>query len=234
MKRYSIVFIIVTMLFGCNSSQKINGLDKKEKQEGWQILFDGKTTSGWHKYGGGQAGESWKVNDGILSIDPSIKDGGDLVTDKEFENFHLKLEWKISEKGNSGIIFLIHESTQYKYPWETGLEMQVLDNDGHADGKIIKHHAGDLFDLIACSKETVKPVGEWNEAEVKCINGKLGLVLNGVNVVSTILWNDNWKKLISESKFKSMPGFGTYKKGHIALQDHGDKVSFRNIRIREY
>ena len=234
MKRYSIVFIIVTMLFGCNSSQKINGLDKKEKQEGWQILFDGKTTSGWHKYGGGQAGESWKVNDGILSIDPSIKDGGDLVTDKEFENFHLKLEWKISEKGNSGIIFLIHESTQYKYPWETGLEMQVLDNDGHADGKIIKHHAGDLFDLIACSKETVKPVGEWNEAEVKCINGKLDLLLNGVNVVSTTLWNDNWKKLISESKFKSMPGFGTYKKGHIALQDHGDKVSFRNIRIREY
>ena len=234
MKRYSIVFIIVTMLFGCNSSQKINGLDKKEKQEGWQILFDGKTTSGWHKYGGGQAGESWKVNDGILSIDPSIKDGGDLVTDKEFENFHLKLEWKISEKGNSGIIFLIHESTQYKYPWETGLEMQVLDNDGHADGKIIKHHAGDLFDLIACSKETVKSVGEWNEAEVKCINGKLDLLLNGVNVVSTTLWNDNWKKLISESKFKSMPGFGTYKKGHIALQDHGDKVSFRNIRIREY
>ena len=234
MKRYSIVFIIVTMLFGCNSSQKINGLDKKEKQEGWQILFDGKTTSGWHKYGGGQAGESWKVNDGILSIDPSIKDGGDLVTDKEFENFHLKLEWKISEKGNSGIIFLIHESTQYKYPWETGLEMQVLDNDGHADGKIIRHHAGDLFDLIACSKETVKPVGEWNEAEVKCINGKLDLLLNGVNVVSTTLWNDNWKKLISESKFKSMPGFGTYKKGHIALQDHGDKVSFRNIRIREY
>ena len=234
MKRYSIVFIIVTMLFGCNSSQKINGLDKKEKQEGWQILFDGKTTSGWHKYGGGQAGESWKVNDGILSIDPSIKDGGDLVTDKEFENFHLKLEWKISEKGNSGIIFLIHESTQYKYPWETGLEMQVLDNDGHADGKIIKHHAGDLFDLIACSKETVRPVGEWNEAEVKCINGKLDLLLNGVNVVSTTLWNDNWKKLISESKFKSMPGFGTYKKGHIALQDHGDKVSFRNIRIREY
>ena len=234
MKRYSIVFIIVTMLFGCNSSQKINGLDKKEKQEGWQILFDGKTTSGWHKYGGGQAGESWKVNDGILSIDPSIKDGGDLVTDKEFENFHLKLEWKISEKGNSGIIFLIHESTQYKYPWETGLEMQVLDNDGHADGKIIKHHAGDLFDLIACSKETVRPVGEWNEAEVKCINGKLDLLLNGVNVVYTTLWNDNWKKLISESKFKSMPGFGTYKKGHIALQDHGDKVSFRNIRIREY
>ena len=202
--------------------------------EEWQLLFDGKTTKGWHKYGGELAGASWKAEDGILFFDPLMKNGGDIATDREFENFHLKLEWKISEKGNSGIIFLIHESAQYKYPWETGLEMQILDNDGHADGKVHKHRAGDLYDLIACTKETVKPVGEWNEAEVKCINGKLELILNGVSVVSTTLWDDVWKKLVAGSKFKSMPGFGTYKKGRIALQDHGDMVAYRNILIREF
>ena len=234
MKRFSFSFIFVVMLIACNSTQKMNGLNKKEKMGEWQSLFDGKTTNGWHKYGGGQAGASWKVTDGILNFDPSVKSGGDIVTDREFENFHLKLEWMISEKGNSGIIFLLHESAQYKYPWETGLEMQVLDNDGHADGKIQKHRAGDLYDLIACSRETVKPVGEWNEAEVKCINGKLDLILNGETVVSTTLWDDNWKNILAASKFKSMPGFGTYKKGRIALQDHGDKVWYRNIRVREY
>ena len=91
-----------------------------------------------------------------------------------------------------------------------------------------------MYDLIACSRETVKPVGEWNEAEVKCINGKLDLILNGETVVSTTLWDDNWKNILAASKFKSMPGFGTYKKGRIALQDHGDKVWYRNIRVREY
>ena len=95
------------------------------------------------------------------------------------------------------------------------------DNAGHDDGKIIKHHAGDLYDLISCSQETVKPVGEWNLAEIISNNGKLDFILNGTNVVSTTMWDDNWKKLVAGSKFKDMPDFGTYKKGRIALQDHG-------------
>jgi hypothetical protein len=110
--------------------------------------------------------------------------------------------------------------------------MQVVDNEGHPDGKIVKHQAGDLYDLIACSTKTVKPAGEWNEAEVKLQNGKLDLYLNGTNVVSTTMWDDNWNKMVKGSKFKEWPAFGTYKKGHIVLQDHGNMVSFRNIRIK--
>ncbi|MFI5185993.1 MAG: DUF1080 domain-containing protein [Chitinophagales bacterium] len=207
---------------------------------GWVSLFDGKTTNGWHKYGGSTIGAAWTVSDGNLYLDTSAKkgwqiaNGGDIVTDKEYENYDLKLEWKISKGGNSGIMFNVHEdSLKYKYPWNTGPEMQVLDNERNEDGKIYKHHAGDLYDLIPCKKETVKPVGEWNQAEIKVVNGKLDLFLNGENVVSTRMWDDNWNKLVASSKFKSMPGFGTFKKGHISLQDHGFMVWFRNIMIKE-
>jgi hypothetical protein len=210
-----------------------------EDTAGWVSLFDGKTTAGWHSYGKTTAGDAWKVADGVLYLDTLKKTGwqttgGDICTADEYENFDLKLEWKIAPKGNSGIIFYIHEDTaKYDYVWKTGPEMQVLDNDGHDDGKIIKHHAGDLYDLISCSKETVKPVGEWNQVEIISVNGKLDFILNGTNVVSTTMWEDNWKKLIAGSKFKDMPDFGTYKKGKIALQDHGNMVSYRNIRIKK-
>src|SRR5690606_24305596 len=148
--------------------------------------------------------------------------------------YHLKLEWKISEGGNSGIIFNVEEDIE-KYPrsYMTGPEMQVLDNNKHADAKIHTHRAGDLYDLIASKKEMAKPVGEWNLAEIISNNGKLDFVLNGENIVSTTMFDENWKKMIAGSKFAKMPGFGTYKKGKIVLQDHDDKVWFRNIKIKE-
>jgi hypothetical protein len=217
-----------------------NTLSDQEKKDGWQLLFDG-TTRGWHKYGDGPVGSSWKA-DSTLHLDASKRagwqssGGGDIVTDEEFENFHLKLDWKIDTGGNSGIMFYVHEgsdTTKYQYPWQTGPEMQVLDNQRNEDGKIDKHHAGDLYDLIACSKETVKPALEWNHAEIVANNGKLNLYLNGENVVSTTLWDDNWKKLVADSKFKDMPDFGTFKKGKISLQDHGFNVWFRNIKIKK-
>ncbi|WP_240773408.1 DUF1080 domain-containing protein [Pontibacter sp. SGAir0037] len=206
----------------------------------WISLFDGKTLNGWHSYGRSAVGKAWKAENGVLFLDASNKadwqtqDGGDIVTDQEFSDFHLKLDWKISENGNSGIIFYVHEDTsQYDYTWHTGLEMQVLDNNGHPDAKIHKHRAGDLYDLIASSEETVKPVGEWNEVEIISNKGSLVMFLNGTEVVSTTLWDDNWASLVSNSKFASMPGFGIYKSGRIALQDHGDNVWFRNIKIRK-
>jgi hypothetical protein len=206
-------------------------------QKGFKPLFDGKTTKGWHSYGKNSAGAGWKVEDGVLHFDPDAAqngEGGDLVTDAEFGDFHLKLDWKIAPNSNSGIIFYVNEdAVKYQNTYSTGLEMQVLDNDGHADGKITKHRAGDLYDLIQSKSEPVKKVGEWNTAEVISKKGKLTLILNGVIVVETVLWDANFNKLIEGSKFAAWPGFGTFKKGKIALQDHGNKVWFRNIMIKE-
>lgn len=217
----------------------------QNSQKGWIRLFDGNTTKGWHNYGKTTVNKAWKVEDHAIHLDAGTsldsaerklylkENQGDLVTDNEFKNFDLKIEWKISKNGNSGIIFYVKEDTsKYKETYNTGMEMQVLDNKGHADGKIHKHRAGDLYDLIPCSKETVKPVGEWNQVEIICNNGNLVLKLNGTTVVSTTLWDDGWKALIAGSKFKNMPDFGTFTKGRIALQNHGNDVWFRNIMIK--
>lgn len=243
MQKIFLFAVVAAFLFSCNSSKQITGtnqLTQDEKKGGWHLLFDGKTTNGWHKYGGEKVGSAWKIKEDYLFLDTTskedwqVKGGGDIVTDEEYENYHLQLEWKIAKAGNSGIIFFINEDkTKYNWPWETGPEMQILDNEGHEDARIVRHRAGDLYDLISCSKETVKPYGEWNLAEIKCVNGKLDFFLNGENVVSTTLWDGNWRKLVAGSKFRNMPGFGIYKKGRIGLQDHGNEVCFRNIKIRK-
>ena len=224
-----------------NANSKVaNELTDEQKADGWELLFDGKSTAGWHKYGNLPIGPAWKVSDGALYLDTTDKqswqtnNGGDIVSTDTFSNFHLKLDWKIAPNGNSGVMFYVQEDTvKYKYPWNTGPEMQVLDNDGHPDAKIPKHRAGDLYDLITSSSEPVNKVGDWNTAEIQCINGKLELTLNGKNVVATQMWDDSWKKLVAGSKFKAYPDFGTYKSGHIALQDHGNTVWFRNVMIKK-
>lgn len=206
-----------------------------ENKKGWISLFDGKTTKGWHSYGKTTAGEAWKADEGTLHLTVG-KDlsAGDLVSDESFENFDLKLDWKISKNGNSGIIFFIQdEPKKYDYIWYTGPEMQILDNDGHSDGKIIKHRAGNLYDLIAGTEGVVKAVGEWNQVEIISNKGKLDLLLNGVTVVSTTLGDENWKNLIAGSKFKTKPDFGKIFSGHIGLQDHGNEVWFRDIKIKK-
>ncbi len=232
MKYLSLVIISAALLSACGAGKNtMNGSAKT----GWQKLFDGKTTTGWHTYGKSFAGTNWKIDDGALFLDTKNKtagQGGDLVTNEEFENYHLKLDWKISKGGNSGIIFNVHEDPKYNATYSTGPEMQVIDNDGHADAKNIKHRAGDLYDLKASSKENVKAVGEWNTAEIILNNGKLDLIQNGETVVSTTMWDDNWKQMVAGSKFKTWPGFAIYKSGKIALQDHGNDVWFKNISIK--
>jgi hypothetical protein len=206
-------------------------------KKGWKSLFDGKSKKGWHIYRGEATGESWQVENGILMFvpinKPGVKTGGDLTSDEEYENYHLSLEWKISEGGNSGIIFGVKEDSMFKKSYLTGMEMQVLDNDKHPDAKIVKHRAGDLYDLISSTKENLKPVGEWNQAEVIYNNNTLQLILNGETVVSTTVGDDNWNKLVAGSKFRTMKGFGTFRKGRIVLQDHGDKVWYRNIKLKQ-
>jgi hypothetical protein len=234
-KIHFFIFFAGIILSNSLIAQKPNTLTRQEKKEGWKLLFDGKTTKGWHKYGGQPIGAAWKVADDALYLDTTVKNaGGDIATSEEFENFHLKLEWKIAPQGNSGIMFYVHEdSTQYHWPWETGPEMQILDNIGAADNKKENHLAGALYDLLGkASDSRPRPVGEWNQVEIKSINGKLDLYLNGINIVSTVLWDDYWKAMVAQSKFRTMKGFGTYKKGRIALQDHGYGVWFRNIKIK--
>lgn len=216
-----------------------NSLSSAEIEDGWQLLFDGKTTEGWHKYGSDSIGKAWVVDDNSIHLNVSDKkdwqaaNGGDIVSENEYADFHLKLDWKVAPGGNSGIIFYVHEDTKkYAYPWMTGPEMQVLDNASHPDAKIIKHRAGDLYDLIT-AKETVKPGGEWNHAEIISSKGKLEFYLNNEKVLETSLWDDNWMKMIAASKFKEFPGFGTYKTGKLCLQDHGDKVWFKNIKLKK-
>lgn len=232
---------LVILAFGTRKSEVMaedNTLTSKEKKEGWKLLFDGKTLNGWHKYGEESIGAAWQVNDNAIHLNVSdkadwqAKNGGDILSQDAFENFHLQLDWKVAQNGNSGIIFYVHEDpSQYKFPWMTGPEMQVLDNDGHPDSKIIKHRAADLYDLIT-AKETVKKAGEWNHAEIISNKGKLQFFLNGEKVLETTMWDDHWKEMIAKSKFHEFPGFGTYNKGKLCLQDHGDKVWFKNIKIK--
>jgi hypothetical protein len=230
MKLYNLSAIVLLSVLSYNSSVA------QENNKGFTPLFDGKTTTGWHTYGKTTVGKGWKVEDGAIHLDPAAKQGdeGDLVTDKEYGNFHLKVDWKVAPGANSGILFHINENPEkYHQTYSTGPEMQVLDNEGHPDGKIIKHRSGDLYDLVKSSSEPVKPVGEWNTAEIISNKGKLKFMLNGVVIVSTSQFDDKWKALIAGSKFAKWEGFGTFTTGKISLQDHGNEVWYRNIMIKE-
>jgi 3-keto-disaccharide hydrolase len=243
-KIFLFAFTCVLVSFSSNqtSMNSVNS-SKATSDNGWITLFDGKTTNGWHSYGKNYVGKEWKVEGGVLHLDSTVRknsknEAGDLVTNDEYANFDLKLEWKISPKGNSGIIFYVQEDTaKFKETYNSGPEMQVLDNGsptvlGHSDAKLYTHRAGDLYDLLA-SKEAAKPAGQWNQAEIIINKGKLDFYLNGVHTLSTIMWNDTWWKMIAISKFKDMKDFGTFKKGKIALQDHGNDVWYRNIKIKK-
>ncbi|MCO6496084.1 MAG: DUF1080 domain-containing protein [Chitinophagaceae bacterium] len=237
MKRISLFLFAALLMASCTSTQNNSGSSGT-----WKTILKQNSTKGWHVYNQKTAGNFWKVQDGVLYPDKlneqqyKKEEIGDLVTDEEYGDFELELEWKISEKGNSGIIFYVKEDKQYEATYLTGPEMQVLDNGtptrpGHSDSRLYTHRAGDLYDMIA-SKEAVRPLGEWNRIIIRSKNGKLDFYMNGEHVLSTRMWDQNWKDMIAISKFKYMPDFGKFKTGRIALQYHGDEVWYRNIRIR--
>jgi hypothetical protein len=171
----------------------------------------------------------WQVVDGALT---RVGAGGDIITKEQYDNFELSLEWKISKGGNSGVFFHVVEDEAAKYVWETGPEMQVLDNKGHADGKNPSTSAASNFAMHAPLNDATRPVGEWNEARLVVDGPTVQHWLNGVKVVEYRLWSEDWNQRLQGSKFKSMPRYGKAPSGHIALQDHGDWVAFRNIKIR--
>lgn len=225
-----------------------NTLTEKEKAEGWQLLFNGQNLEGWHNYGKTTIGKSWTVSENAIYLDakpnPSgdwqAADGGDILTSDEFENFELELDWKISPCGNSGIIYHIKEDpAKYDYVWKTGPEMQVLDNTCHPDARIPKHRAGDLYDLVECKYVTVKPAGSWNHVRLVSKNGRIEHWLNYRKVVDLQMFENGkptqqWLELIKGSKFPGLPApdFGLSSKGRISLQDHGNPVWYKNIKIK--
>lgn len=231
MKKILTMFVFLSMISGESEAQ--NELTTQERNAGWVLLFDGKTTRGWRNYNKDGIGSAWKVVDGALVFDPaSGNEGGDIITEQTYENFELSLEWKISACGNSGLMFNVVEDKKYESPWLTGPEMQMLDNACHPDAKIHKHRAGDLYDLIACSTETVKPAGEWNQVRLIADGGRYEFWLNGTQVVTFAMHTPEWNQMVANSKFREFSDFGKARKGHLALQDHGDKVWFRNIKIK--
>lgn len=248
-KKIILFLVIVAIISACNQSDNTStdgsaeyGADTSAiGSQGWQSLFNGKTFTGWRGYGEDTVGKAWKIEDSAIHLTSLEKNrwqtvgGGDLVTESEFTNFDLKLEWKISKAGNSGIFFYVHEDkNRFKNPNESGLEMQINDDANNKNGTIEKQKSGDLVGLIGSSSaKALKPAGQWNQTEIRSNRGKLNFFINGQKVLSTTLWDDNWEDLIEDSKFKKMDNYGTYKKGRIALQDHGADVWFRNIMIKK-
>jgi hypothetical protein len=216
------------------SEMSLSGFSDIAKQKGkWVQLFDGKSFKGWHSYLEKEVLPQWKIEDRGIVL--SEKGGRDLITDKEYENFELELEWKISEGGNSGIVYHVHEDAAHKSADVTGLEMQVLDNERHPNAKQgADRTAGSLFDMVAPSDSTAcRPAGQWNKIRLIVNNNAVQHYLNGIRIAEYHIGGADWDRLVAQSKFKGWPYFGKFKTGHIALQDHGNKVWYRNIRIRE-
>ncbi|MEO7766544.1 MAG: DUF1080 domain-containing protein [Ferruginibacter sp.] len=219
-------------------AQKPNTLSKKEKKGGWKLLFDGKTTKGWHTYRKDTVGSKWQVKNGALVFDPSQPNngGGDIVTDGVYENFELHLEWKISKGGNSGIIFDVQEDPKYDATYLTGPEMQVLDNINADDNKKQNHLAGCLYDLAGDSTVSrPHPVGEWNQVKILQHNGHLSFWLNDIKTFEGQIGSEAWNTLVAGSKFngKAFGDFAKIAKGKIALQQHPGSSEWRNIKIRQ-
>lgn len=218
-----------------------NTLSDAEIEEGWMLLFDGETTDGWRGYNLDSFPETgWKAENGTLQVMASGRGeaggGGDILYDKKFGNFELSLEWKVSEGGNSGIFYLAQEIPGEPV-WKNAPEMQILDNERHPDAKLGvdgNRAAGALYDMIPGNMEAVNPAGEWNQAKILVYKGTVVHFMNGRQVLEYHLWTDDWNEMVANSKFKDYKEFyNTAKEGYIVLQDHGDDVWFRNIKIKE-
>ncbi len=243
MKKIGVLLIALfayTIIYA--QSAKENTLTDKEKKEGWILLFDGKTTDGWRGYQKETFPKGWSIENGALKCNASgrgeagARDGGDIIYDKKFSDFYLKLEWKISEGGNSGIFYLGQEKLETI--WRTAPEMQVLDNERHPDAKKGKNgnrQAGSLYDLIPARPQNAKPVGQWNSVEIIVYDGIVIHKQNGKAVVEYYLGTPEWEDLVAKSKFPAYnkDWANLAEEGYFGLQDHGDDVWFKNIKVKE-
>lgn len=241
-----ILLAVLALTFACKEKPKENTEVTEEEvvevveTPEWTILFDGSSFDGWHFYNDGAVTEPWKLEDGAMVLYPpeSRPEGANynVVSDKEFTDFVLSLEWKIAEGGNSGIFWGVVEDEKYGEPYLTGPEIQVLDDERHPDAKNgTDRLAGALYDMVSPSEKTVKPAGEWNAVEIM-INHKTNegyVKLNGTKIVEFPVQGEGWDELVANSKFADWEAFGAFATGKIGLQDHGNVVAYRNIKIKE-
>lgn len=217
---------------------EIDDMENTNEETEWITLFNGRDLENWKAFNADTITQ-WKVEDDALVFTPAEgeRSGSEnLITEETFTNFELALDWKISEGGNSGVMWAVQEGEQYDEPYTTGPEIQILDNERHPDaqnGPI--RQAGALYDLSEPTEDVTRPAGEWNEMILKInYEENLGTVfLNGQQINEFPLRGEEWEELVENSKFSDWEAFGKSRTGHIALQDHGDKVWYRNIRIRE-
>lgn len=251
MKRIIVLALGITTFISCkNNTDKTSELDNLKatttnptevsKSADWRVLFDGSSFDNFKEYLKDEVSENWKIEDNAMVFyPPKDRKKGEafnLVTKDTYTNFVLSLEWKIAEGGNSGIFWGIKENTSLSEAYQTGPEIQVLDNERHPDAKAgTTHQAGALYDMVAPSKDVTKPVGEWNTC-VLTINHKKNqgsVVLNGEEILSFPVNDPEWSAMVAKSKFADWNYFGKYPTGKIGLQDHGDGVAFKNIKIKE-
>lgn len=204
-----------------------NTLTEAEADAGWQLLFDGETLDGWRSYYSEDLPDGWRVEEGTMH---RFGGGGDIVSSGAYSSFELMVEWKVAEAGNSGIFYLAALGSDAI--WESAPEMQVLDDAGHADGQNPLTSAGANYGLYAAPRGVVTPAGEWNQARIVVSGDHVEHWLNDVMVVEYELGSDEWAELVASTKFAQWPEYGTSRTGHIGLQDHGDPVWYRNIKIR--
>ncbi|MED5582001.1 MAG: DUF1080 domain-containing protein [Pseudomonadota bacterium] len=194
----------------------------------WRTLFDGTSTTGWRRYGSDKPVKGWQAIGGELV---RVSRAGDLITEQQYSDFELQLEWKVEPGGNSGIFFRADESERYIFL--TAPEMQILDDAKHKDGRDTLTSAGSNYALHSAPRGVVNAAGEWNHARLKVVGNQVTHWLNHQQIVSYTLGSKDWQRRVANSKFAKWPKYGTLKRGHIGLQDHGDRVAFRNIQIRD-
>ncbi len=227
LRLFALLAVILAALPAWADDQSSNTLTDAEKAAGFKLLFDGKTTAGWRGYKKDAIPDGWKVVEGSLT---RVGGGGDIISEEQFGSFEFLVDWRVAPGGNSGIMYHVQESEKASYM--TGPEYQVLDNERHPDGKSKMTSAGSCYALYPPTKDVCKPAGEWNQTKIIIKGSQVEHWLNGTKVVEYEKGGEEWNKKIAESKFKQWAQFGKPKHGHICLQDHGDKVEYRNIKIR--
>lgn len=216
------------------SDLRRNTLSAQERAAGWILLFNGRDLTGWRSFDGAPPAAAWQVRDDVLRLTKADgrMSGSDLVTAKTFGAFELQLDWKIDRGGNSGVLYLAHAVPEAPLLYQSGLEMQILDDAGHPDGRIATHRAGALYDMTVPPAGAARPAGHWNHARLVVERGRVRQWLNGVPAADVRYGDTTWRRRVAASKFRDMRFFGTFARGVIGLQDHGNPVEFANIKLR--